>query len=129
MSIDVGSKRVGIAIMQQQSGFADFKSILPREANKALNGIISLLQEKKIKTLVAGLPLGARQQRTPQCQDVEKFCRRIERRYPVKVQYVDEYLSSIEAEEQSSGLKARIDDDAAEIILKRFIAREGLSIK
>ena len=112
--------------MEQNSGISDLKRIFPREANKALNAILSLIKEKNIQTVIAGWPLGAQQQITPQYKEVEKFCRRIERRFPIKIHYVDEYLSSVEALEQNSKKNKRIDDAAAEIILKRFLAIKGV---
>lgn len=112
--------------MECLSPVASIKKIWPRESNKALNNILALLIEKDVQTLVAGLPLGTKQQKTAQCEDIEKFCRRIERRAPLKVHYVDEYLSSVEAEEQSSSRKKPIDDIAAEIILRRFLIANGL---
>ena len=111
---------------QPSSTQADLKRILPRESNKALDAILLLLKERQVQTVVAGLPLGAMQQRTPQCLEVEKFCRRIERRFPVTIRYVDEYLSSIEAEQKSGKKTTRIDDIAAEIIMKRFLNLEGI---
>lgn len=105
---------------------ADLKRILPRESNRALDAILSLLKERQVQTVVAGLPLGAMQQRTPQCLEVEKFCRRIERRFTVTIRYVDEYLSSLEAEQKAGKKTTRVDDLAAEIILKRFLSMEGL---
>lgn len=112
--------------MEQLSGTADLKKILPKEANKALNQVLTILNEKNVKTLIAGLPLGAQRQRTPQCADVESFCRRIERRYKINTIYIDEYLTSNEAEQIVSGKQVRVDDIAAEIILKRFLVSQGL---
>lgn len=126
LSLDIGTKRVGIAYMQQLSGVADFKKILPREANKALNYILTFLEEKKIKTLLAGLPLNSLEQKTPQCADVEKFCRRIERRFKIETIFIDEYLSSNEAEQLGTKKAKYVDDSAAEIILKRFLASKGM---
>lgn len=126
LSLDVGSKRVGVAFMQSFAGRCDFKEVLSRRGNIALDRIIEILTEKEVKTVVAGLPLNSRGERTEQTEDIERFCRRIERRVPIEIEYCDEFLTSVEAKEIApSGAKA-IDDHAAEIIMKRYLAAHGL---
>jgi putative holliday junction resolvase len=125
LALDIGSKRIGVAYMEQLSGAADSRSVIHRKSNLALNQIISIIESKQILTLVVGIPMGTLQQRTPQCLDVESFCRRIERRCKVNIVYVDEYLSSVEA--QKTGARGEIvDDKAAEIILKRYLVEQKL---
>lgn len=126
LALDVGEKRVGTAYMSRLSGAAESKSILTRASDEALNRILNILSENKIKTLIAGLPLGQHLQATAQCKDIKNFCRRIERRFDIQTVYIDEYLSSVEATQKVRKKTQKIDDLAAEIILKRFLVAKGL---
>ena len=124
MSIDIGRKRVGLAIIfSSASRVADYKTILSRESKKAETAILNLIKEKAVATLVAGLPLDAKNNKTEQCEDVERFCKRIQNGTSVNLIYIDEYLTSVEAMENSKRSKGQaVDDLAAEIILNRFLS-------
>jgi putative Holliday junction resolvase len=121
LSIDVGKKRVGIALLESEHASTSLKRIFNRETKIAEREILKLILQKNIKTVVAGLPLDANNLKTAQCLDVEQFCLRIKKRSNSKFHFVDEYLSSEEAKQQFSK-DVRVDHHAAEIILRRFLS-------
>ena len=100
LGIDVGDKRVGVALSDPQGRYALAHSTVLRAAGEAESRLVALIQEHAVRTIVVGLPLGADGSRNPQCAKIENFCRRITKRAAVEVIYVDEHLTSEEAKEQ-----------------------------
>jgi len=122
-SIDVGLKRIGIAIC------LDGKTVLPQNAifrknrKQAAHDINAFLKEWEIETLVVGLPKGGSSE--------EEMKRRIKHfvsllALTIPVVYQDEQGSSFEAKELTMGnfrhkRDGRLDSVAAKIILERYL--------
>lgn len=127
LGIDVGDKRVGVALSDPLGRCASPQPTLLRAGGKAEAQILNILQEYGIKLLVVGMPFGADGSRNGQCEKVENFCRRLRKRANVEIVYVDEHLSSEEAKErlQASGVKSfskeDIDATAATLILQSYL--------
>jgi len=128
VALDVGTRRVGIARSDEGNLIATPVGAFTRKA--ALVEIIGFITNGGVEGLVVGLPLGERGERTEQCLDVERFCRRIERRVKVALIYVDEYMSSVEARaelgmESKPGRRTRqtglVDAMSAKVILQAFL--------
>lgn len=100
LGLDIGDSRVGVASSEDNSGVATPLVTLERANGVAEKELLRLIAAHSIKTLVAGLPLSEDGKRSPQCESVEKFCRRIMKRASVEVLYLDEYGSTSEAEER-----------------------------
>ncbi len=128
VALDVGTRRVGIARSDEGNLIATPVGAYTRKA--ALSEIIGLISLGGVEAIVAGLPLGERGERTEQCLDVERFCRRIERRVKITLIFVDEYMSSFEARaelglESKPGRRTRqtglVDAMSAKVILQSFL--------
>jgi putative Holliday junction resolvase len=125
LGIDVGQARVGIAILS--ATLPTPLCTVQRAAGKAEKRVIELLSEYKISKIVVGLPLNEDGTESAQCDDVRRFARRIERRTGALIVFIDEYSSSLEAEERlyargvSRPERAEIDALAAAIILERYL--------
>ena len=128
IALDVGDKRVGVAIGTRDPITCRPHQILPREAGFAEKEILKLVSETNAELLVVGLPLSEDGSSNDQCHKIEKFCRRIQKRCNIQIQFVDEYGSSEDARDIaiSNGTKSKdlkeIDDLAAAVILKRFLS-------
>ena len=92
--------------------------------------ILELLRQHQIETVVVGLPLDEQGQKTSQCLKIENFCSRLEQRASIRIVFVDEYCSSVEAEHRLSeagkkrklrSKKDMIDAGAAAIILQNHL--------
>lgn len=131
LGLDVGDKRVGIALSDPSGSFATPHTTLQRAGGAAEEGILSLVKEHGVEILVVGLPLGAGGERNPQCEKVERFCRRLTKRAAIKIVFVDEHLSSEEARDRlrasgrSSFDKEEIDAAAAALILQAHLDAKG----
>jgi putative Holliday junction resolvase len=107
LGLDVGDVRVGVAALEHLAALPHPIATFQRANGEAEAEVLKLIAARKVERLVVGLPLGEQDERTPQCESVEKFCRRILRRAPtVQVAYVDEYASTITAEERFKEARA-----------------------
>jgi len=122
-SIDVGLKRIGVAIC------LDGKIVIPQSAiprknrNQAARDVKSFLDEWQIDKLIVGLPKGGSSQDEMQ-RRIEHFVSLLELQIPID--YQDEQGSSFEAKEIMRGeirqkRDGRIDSIAAQIILQRWL--------
>lgn len=119
-AIDVGLKRIGVAT----SVFADIvtpqEPILRKNRDQAANDVDKFLSDNAIDKLIIGYPSSSidMQNRIKHFVGLLKFD-------GDKV-FVEEDMSSIEAEEQTKGIikhkrDGKIDSIAASIILKRYL--------
>jgi len=124
-SIDVGLKRIGVAVCLDGSVVIPQNAILRKNRNQAARDVKAFLAEWEIEKLIVGLPKDA--------ENSEEMERRIKHfvallDLQIEVVYQDEQSSSLEAKEMTMGLfkhkkDGRIDSVAAKIILERWLAR------
>ena len=132
LGLDVGDKRVGVAIAHSEIGVPTPLAAFERGGGEAERNIISLVKERGVGLIVVGLPLGEENELNEQCRKIEKFCRRLRNRIPVRIGYVDEYASSVEASERlsrspSSNMrkslgKGAVDAMSAVIIIESYLS-------
>ena len=124
-SIDVGLKRIGVAICLDGKIVIPQDAILRRNRNQAARDVKTFLEEWEIEKLIVGLPKDA--------QSSEEMERRIKHfvsllDLQIEVVYQDEQSSSIEAKELTMGVfkhkkDGKIDSIAAKIILERWLGQ------
>jgi putative Holliday junction resolvase len=122
-SIDVGLKRIGIAICLDGSIILPQNAILRKNRNQAARDINSFLTEWEIDKLIVGLPKGGSSEEEME-RRIKHFVSLLELEIPVA--YQDEQGSSFEAKELTMGdfkhkKDGRLDSVAAKIILERFL--------
>ena len=123
-SIDVGLKRIGVAICLSGKTVMPQDAILRKNRNQAAHDVNTFLKEWEIEKLIVGLPLDA--------TSSEEMKRRIEHfvsllKLSIPVFYQDEQSSSMEAKELTKGIfkhkkDGKIDSIAAKIILERYLS-------
>ena len=122
-SIDVGLKRIGVAICLNGSIVIPQDAILRKNRNQAARDVKHFLDEWEIEKLIVGLPKDA--------ENSEEMERRIKHfvsllDLDIEVVYQDEQSSSIEAKELTMGQfrhkkDGKLDSIAAKIILERWL--------
>ncbi|MEA1953894.1 MAG: Holliday junction resolvase RuvX [Campylobacterota bacterium] len=122
-SIDVGLKRIGIAICLDSKIVVPQNAILRKNRNQAARDINTFLKEWEIEKLVVGLPLDADNSEEME-RRIKHFVSLLELTIPVA--YQDEQSSSIEAKELTMGIfkhkkDGKVDSIAAKIILERYL--------
>jgi len=123
-SIDIGLKRIGVAICLDSSIVLPLDAILRKNRNQAARDVNLFLKEWEIDKLIVGLPKDAASSEEMQ-RRIEHFVSLLELDIPVA--YQDEQSSSIEARELTKGVfrhkkDGKIDSIAAKIILERYLA-------
>lgn len=130
IGLDIGDKRVGVAIAQEGAIVARPYVTYNRAQGEAEREILKLLHLESVSLIIAGLPLNQSDEMTLQGERTVNFCERLKKRSKVGIIYEDEYLSSREAQEVlgASGRgrrrKAEIDQISAAIILQRYLDRQ-----
>ncbi|MCD6212108.1 MAG: Holliday junction resolvase RuvX [Sulfurovum sp.] len=122
-SIDVGLKRIGVAICLDESIVLPQDAILRKNRNQAARDINTFLKEWEIEKLIVGLPKGGSSEEEME-RRITHFVSLLELQIPVA--YQDEQGSSFEAKEMTKGdfkhkKDGRIDSVAAKIILERYL--------
>ncbi len=122
-SIDVGLKRIGVAICLDGNIVMPQDAILRKNRNQAARDVNAFLAEWEIETLIVGLPLDADNSEEME-RRIKHFVSLLELSIPVA--YQDEQNSSVEAKELTQGVfkhkkDGKIDSIAAKIILERYL--------
>jgi putative Holliday junction resolvase len=123
LALDVGTVRVGCAVADASVQIPFPVAVWPRAKGQAERELLHLLEERKPQLLVVGLPLDENGHRTTICENIEGFIRRIAKRADIKIVYVDEAFSSLEATQrvaQGSRSAKEVDAFAACLILERY---------
>lgn len=132
MGIDFGERRIGVAISDPTGTLATPLETVTRRAGKRppLARLEAIARERGVGRIVVGLPLDLRGEETPWCGEVRGLGDELGRRLSLPVEFVDERLTSVQAERavRTSGLrraqreeKGRVDAAAAAIILQRWL--------
>lgn len=129
LGLDVGRRRIGVAGCDQTGLIA--AGITTRVRGSFEEDVAffqRLVQEREIEILIVGLPYCLDGSLGAQAQQVQKFSRRLSQALELPVDYVDERLTSVEAQNQlkaqkrfSAYNKGLIDQQAAQIILQQWL--------
>ena len=125
-SIDVGLKRIGVAICLSGDIVMPQDAILRKNRNQAARDVNTFLKEWEIEKLIVGLPLDAASSEEME-RRIKHFVSLLELTIPVA--YQDEQSSSLEAKELTQGIfrhkkDGKIDSVAAKIILERYLVKK-----
>jgi len=119
MAIDVGLKRIGVALAVGQTVMPQ-TPVLRKNRNQAARDVSAVLREYGVKKLVVGVPLGGSSEDEMR-RRIAHFVSLLE--FDGEVVYQDEAMSSFEASEiyAEDRRDGRLDSIAAMIILKRYL--------
>lgn len=118
LALDVGDRRIGLAVGDVGGGIARPLRTLVRRGNAAdLAAIRELARKEEVTALLIGLPLTLRGEEGPQAARVRRFAETLnELGLPIEMQ--DERFTSTEATLQGA---ADVDAGAAVILLEEFL--------
>ncbi len=137
LGIDLGEKRIGIAVGRLSSGSATPLTTLARARTAADDAriLLRLAAEQRAGSLVVGLPLNDDGSEGPQAERTRAWAAVVAAETGLPLRFRDERLTSVRAEERIGGrargrsggpptaaqrasLRARIDREAAALILQ-----------
>jgi putative Holliday junction resolvase len=131
MALDVGEKRVGVAVSDETGTIATPRDpILRQELTQDLTRIRDLGEQLQVQRIVVGWPLSLNGTVGPQAKRVEAFVKQLLEVVPWPVDLMDERFSSREAERvlieqdvRRSRRRNLVDGLAAAMILKTYLDR------
>ncbi len=129
LALDVGSKRIGVAGCDGTGLIATGIMTIERSSFEQDVAIIrQLIADRSVSILVLGLPYTLAGELGAQARQVQKFGRRLALAVDLPVEYVDERLTSITAEQlmidagqSPRNDKGMIDRKAAALILQDWL--------
>ena len=130
MGFDYGLRQIGVAVGNAMLGTTRPLPVLPaRDGIPDWDAVEALLREWQPDLLVVGNPLNMDGSASELSRRAEKFARRLQGRFALPVELVDERLSSFEAKQISRSQGHRgdyhrepVDSLAAELILRTWLA-------
>jgi putative holliday junction resolvase len=134
LGLDIGRRRIGVAGCDGTGLIATGLATLQRRSFEQLvTDLTQIAQARQAQMLVVGLPLTMDGAEGFQARQVRKLAEGLRQALGLPVVYVDERLSSVEAEQlmRAEGIsvaqeKALIDRKAAAIILQRWLDERRL---
>jgi putative Holliday junction resolvase len=101
LGIDLGSRRVGLALSDEGGRFATPYEILSVSfAAQAIGPVVELVRKESIQRIVLGLPVNMDDTLGPAARGVIAWSRELAKQVHIPIVFVDERLSSFEAEQQ-----------------------------
>ncbi|MCK5652641.1 MAG: Holliday junction resolvase RuvX [Gemmatimonadetes bacterium] len=136
LGIDFGERRIGLALSDPTGTIASPLPTMARRAGKRppIKALAEIAAENDVEVIVMGLPLNLAGDETEWCAEIRRVGALLEDRTGLSVRYVDERMTSVQAERavRSLGLpkkererKERIDAAAAVLILQRWLDVSG----
>jgi putative Holliday junction resolvase len=131
LAIDLGAKRVGLALAEAESRFAYPFATLARGARgKLFEEIIRIALDREVGEIVVGLPLALDGSETLGSRQARNFADSLKRRLDLPVILVNEALTSeaakddlVAAGRKGARLKAALDQQAAVHILRTYFSQ------
>jgi putative Holliday junction resolvase len=129
LGLDVGKKRIGVAGCDGIGLLASPLTTIDRQSfPQDVAKLSKIITERQITVLVIGLPYSMDGTIGVQAEYVQQFAAKLADALQLPIEYVDERLTSVEAEEQlkaqkrfSRQDKGLIDRQAAAIILQQWL--------
>ena len=130
-ALDVGDARIGVAVCDELGLTVRGAGVVRRVGGQRdLDAVGALLAPLEPERVVVGLPLNMDGSEGPQAAKVRAFGQRLAAHLALPVEFWDERLTTVEAEQtlRNAGLsRARrrdlIDQEAAAVILESYLAR------
>ena len=133
LAIDYGRRRIGLAITDELGLTASPLPVMERKNRRDdLRRLRKLLEEYQVALVLVGNPVHLSGRRGEMADEAARFAERLEKNLGVKVELLDERLTSWEAEQisrdtrGSRNKKQHVDSMAAAILLREYLdaARE-----
>lgn len=132
MAIDFGGVRIGIAFSDPSRTIASpYKTYKRINLEKDVETLINLSKEKEVSLIVLGLPFNMDGSEGEMARKTRDFGDILGNASNIKIEYIDERLTSLEAEEMmiDAGLRREerkkiIDKLAASLILESYLNKK-----
>jgi len=128
VGLDYGSKRIGVAYGDDLGVATPLPALVDADEGKRWSALLKVVAERRATDIVIGYPLNMDDTAGFKAKEVDAFAARLRAATSLPVHYIDERLTSYEAESSIPKNKRRavrasglIDSRAATIILQDFL--------
>ncbi|MBQ3302251.1 MAG: Holliday junction resolvase RuvX [Eggerthellaceae bacterium] len=129
MALDIGEKRVGIAVCDPGERIASPVCVLPaQEVRSCARSFKSVLEDWEPELLLCGLPYTLSGEEGPQAQRVREFASDVGKQCGLNIEFADEWLSSVEAKRSlrekglsEKSMRGKVDMIAASLFLQAWL--------
>lgn len=128
LGVDFGKKRTGTAYMDMEIKIP-FPCKLIEESNvrKVKRALMNIIEEKKIDTVVFGLPLSDDGKESEWCFEIRRFADFLLKSVKVEIVFIDEYGTSKDAEYILRGKKKSVKKKSNDLIAATLILENYLN--
>ncbi|HEY1684777.1 MAG TPA: Holliday junction resolvase RuvX [Tepidisphaeraceae bacterium] len=100
LAIDLGTRRVGLALSDSGGRFASPLDVLEiNSPDKAIPPILAIINEESVLRIVLGLPLNMDDSLGPAAKSVIAWSKALQKQTDLPILFIDERLSSFAAEQ------------------------------
>lgn len=131
MGLDIGDRRIGIALSDPDGILASPLTIINRREERLdIEAITNIVNQHQVRQIIIGLPRSMDGSIGKQAEKVQAFTQRLCQHSQVPVEFRDERLSTVSAKRLMQAVskktrkKARDDAIAAAIILQGYLDEE-----
>lgn len=132
LGLDIGSRRIGVAISDALEMIAQGLLVIDRVKEKDIFGRLkSIAETEEIKEIVVGLPLNMNGTHGPKAKESADFANILKEKLKLPVTLWDERMSTVQVERvmieggaSRSKRKEKIDKLAAQVILQSYLNRQ-----
>jgi len=132
LGLDLGSKRIGVALSDPEGAIASPLTTLERRGGAGdLTAVGELVREHDVGEIVVGLPLHMDGRRGPEAEAAKRFASELRGALGIRVGTIDERWTTVEAERalRESGRRGKkqravVDSVAAAILLRTWLEQQ-----
>jgi putative Holliday junction resolvase len=131
LGLDIGDKRIGIALSDPLGILATPLQVLERKGNlQDIGAILQIVKQNQVEQIIVGMPQSMDGTRGPQAEKVASFTDKLIGQSPVPVEFRDERLTTVTAKRMMEeagtrrsckGKKMEYDAAAAAVILQSYL--------
>lgn len=133
MSVDIGEKRVGVALSDPLRLTAQPHSVLENDGPEGVSRKLKkIMDENQVDTIIAGVPYGLRGEKGRAAEKILAFIRLLEENTGIKIETLDERFTTalsqramLEANASRETRKKKIDKVAAAVLLQCYLDGRG----
>jgi putative holliday junction resolvase len=134
LSLDVGEKRIGMAVSDPLGMIAQQLETLQRKNEQDdFRRIKDIVKDREISEIVVGLPLNMDGTEGPKAEEINRFVEGLKKECDVSIKVWDERLTTREADrilreaDVSRKKRKKLDDKlAAQLILQSYLDAKGI---
>lgn len=119
LALDLGERRVGLAVGDDEAGIARALPALTRRTREAdLDVLRRVIRDEGVQMLLVGLPLTLRGEEGPQAARVRAQAERLRADLGLPLEFLDERLTTKAAARYRTGRRFDVDSASAALLLQ-----------